>query len=406
MNGFPLLFLARRYLGSRRKHRRVGAPLLSLVGLAVGVLTLNAVLAVMNGFQLTFIESLIELSSSHLRWTPGDNLPAPDAETLVRSYPGVRSVTPTTEGQTLVASTQGLRRGAILRGFAPEALESDPGFARRLGLGHPELGTSRLPFRGEALLGTELARSLGVLPGDRIHLTALSGSEFSLLKPRLVDLTVTGTFSTGYYEIDAGWIIGNLDDTRAFFSGPEDFFYAIKLVDGNADRIAASDLARKLGRPSTEITTWRDYNTAFFGALRTEKAVMMVLVGLIFFVVGVNIYFSQKRAVTEHREDLALWAAVGVRPRRLRMVFAVEGLLVGVGAALAGTVLGLALAWSFGSLDLLSSEAFYLPALPARILVPEVFLIALACVISSTGAAWLASAGVTRIPVAEVLKSE
>jgi len=217
---------------------------------------------------------------------------------------------------------------------------------------------------------------------------------------------VKGTFSTGYYEIDAGWVIGSLEDTLASFAGPSDFFYAVKLDDGNRDRIVAESLAGTSGRPRAEFTTWRDYNAAFFGALRTEKAVMMVLVGLIFFVVGVNIYFSQKRAVAEHREDLALWAAVGVRPGRLRAVFALEGLIVGLGAAVVGTVLGLAVAWSFGSLDLLSSEAFYLPALPARILPHEVILVALACIGSSTAAAWLASAGVTRIPVAEVLKSE
>jgi len=256
------------------------------------------------------------------------------------------------------------------------------------------------------VLGAELARGLGVAAGDRVQLTALTGPDFSLLRPRLLDFTMKGTFSTGYYEIDAGWVLANLEDTRASLSGPSDLFYAIKLDDGNADRLFADLLASFLDRPRAEFTTWRDYNSAFFGALRTEKAVMMVLVGLIFFVVGVNIYFSQKRAVAEHREDLALWAAVGVRPGRLRAVFALEGLVLGAGAAVVGTLLGLAASWGFGSLDLLSSEAFYLPALPARILPLEVLLVGLACVVSATGAAWLASSGVTRIPIAEVLKSE
>ena len=405
MNPGPLVFLARRYLNSRRKHRGAGAPLLSLLGLAVGVLTLNAVLAVMNGFQLTFIDSLLELSSSHLRWTPPDAQPDLNSETLIRHEPGVLAVVPTTEGQTLVGSTLGGRQGAVLRGFPPDVLTRDHGLAQHLILGH-QSGNPGMPAPGQVLLGAEMARSLGVVPGDIVHLTALTGSTFSLLTPRLVDMTVKGTFSTGYYEIDSGWVIANLDDTRTYFAGPSDFFYAVKLNDGNSDRTAADALAQALGRPRTEFTTWRDYNAAFFGALRTEKAVMMVLVGLIFFVVGVNIYFSQKRAVIEHREDLALWAAVGVRSWRLRTIFALEGLAVGLGAAVVGTVLGLGAAWGFGSMDLLSSEAFYLPALPARIIPHEVILVALACVASSTAAAWFASAGVTKIPVAEVLKSE
>jgi len=402
----PLGFLAGRYLRSRRRHRGVGAPVLSFVGLAVGVLTLNAVLAVMNGFQLTFIESLMELSSSHLRWSPPEGQPSDPLAATLRAQPGVRAVVPTTEGQTLVTSTLGGRRGAVLRGFPKDALSQDPALAQHLRMVATLGGPPALPGPGQVLLGTELARGLGVAPGDQVQLTALTGPAFSLLKPHLVTMTVQGTFSTGYYEIDAGWVLANLEDTRALFAGPSDFFYAIKLNDGNADQVLADRLASSAHRPRAEFTTWRDYNTAFFGALRTEKAVMMVLVGLIFFVVGVNIYFSQKRAVVEHREDLALWAAVGVRPRRLRWVFALEGFTVGLGAALVGTVLGLALAWGFGSLNLLSSDAFYLPALPARILPHEVLLVALACIASSTGAAWLASAGATRIPVAEVLKSE
>lgn len=396
----PLWFLAGRYLRSRRRHRGVGAPLLSLAGLAVGVLTLNAVLAVMNGFQLTFIESLIEVSSSHLRWVPADGRPVAGVEQRLAPVAGLRSVVATTESQTLVTSTFGSRRGAVLRGFAADALERDPVLARHLGL--PAGG---LPGSHEVLVGSELARALGVIPGDTIQLTALTGPGFSLLQPRMVDATVVGTFSTGYYEIDAGWIIAPLEDALASFAGPSDFFYALKLHDGNRDRGAVDALVR-LGIPRGEVTTWRDYNSAFFGALRTEKAVMMILVGLIFFVVGVNIYYGQKRAVAEHREDLALWAALGVRPGRLRIVFALEGLAVGLGAAVVGTILGLGAAWSFGFLNLLSSEAFYLPALPARVQGAEVAWVAVAAVASSTLAAWWASAGVTRIPVAEVLKSE
>jgi lipoprotein-releasing system permease protein len=378
---------------------------LSLAGLAVGVLALNAVLSVMNGFQLTFIESLLELSSSHLRWTPAEGLPDPGAEARLRAFPGVRAVVPTTEGQTLVASAWGGKRGAVLRGFPQDALARDRGLAAKLGLDRGALGGPGLPGPGDVLLGAELARALGVVPGDRVRLTSLTGPSFSLLKPQEREMTLKGTFTTGYFEIDAGWVLADLDDARNWFTGPGDFFYAVKLDDGNADQAAARALAPLMGRPGAEFTTWRDYNTAFFGALRTEKAVMMVLVGLIFFVVGVNIYFSQKRAVAEHREDLALWAAVGVRPGRLRAVFALEGLAVGLAAALVGTLLGLGAAWGFGSLDLLSSDAFYLPALPARVLPHEVVLVALACVASSTLAAWLASAGVTRIPVAEVLKT-
>ena len=402
MNG-SLLFLTRRYLFGRR--RGLGLPLLSLIGLAVGVLTLNSVLAVMNGFQLTFIESLLELSSSHVRWNPPDGLPSAGAEDKLRAARGVKAVVPTTEGQVLISSAWGGRRGAQLRGFPTDTLDRDAGFERRLGLSPQAVGVPGLPAKGQVVLGSELARALGVAPGDEVQLTSLTGPQFSILKPKVESLTVKGTFTSGYYEIDASWVLASLDDTLAAFSGPSDFFYAVKLDDGNADREAAVRFARLLSRPEAEFSTWRQFNTAFFGALRTEKSVLIVLVGLIFLVVAVNLYFSQKRAVAERREDLALWAAVGVRPGRLRAVFALVGLVIGAAAAVIGTALGLAVAWGFGSLNLLSSDAFYLPALPSRVLPHEVLLTAAACMAASTLAAWLASAGVTRIPAAEVLKT-
>jgi lipoprotein-releasing system permease protein len=397
-----LLFLTRRYLFGR--HRAAGLPILSFVGLAVGVLTLNAVLAVMNGFQLTFIESLLELSSSHVRWTPPEGHPVAGAEDVLRAAPGVVAALPTTEGQTLISAWGG-RRGAALRGFTEDALQRDRGFARHLGLQNQALGEPGMPARGQVVLGRELARSLGVMPGDPVQLTSLTGPQFSILKPRTETLIVKGTFASGYYEIDSSWVIVNLDDALSTFAGPADFFYALKLSDGNTDRQAAAELAKRLSRPPAEITTWRDYNSAFFAALRTEKSVLIVLVGLIFLVVAVNLYFSQKRAVAERREDLALWASVGVPPSRLRAVFAFMGLLIGTASAAVGTALGLGAAWSFGSLNLLSSDAFYLPALPSRVLPHEVVLTALACMAASTLAAWLASAGVTKVPVAEVLKT-
>jgi len=395
-------FLAFRYLRTRRKARGVGGTWLSWLGLCVGVLSLNAVLAVMNGFQLTFIESLLELSSSHLRWAP-DTFTVPDQLiSQIQHDPEVRSIVPTTDGQTLVSTHWGTRRAAEIRGFPTDTLSVDTGFAHHLHLSGPALG---LPAPGQVLLGQELARALGVGVGDTVSLTSLTGPTFSLLKPTQVQMTVKGTFTTGYYEIDSGWILANIQDTQSQFASPQDFFYAIKLKNGNADQSAVKRLSKAVHSPRSEWSTWRDYNSAFFGALRTEKAVMMLLVGLMFFVVGVNIFFSQRRAVLEHREDLALWTAVGVIPSRLRLVWAFEGAFLGSTAALVGTVLGALAAWSFRALPLLSTDAFYLPALPSRMLPQEAVLVAAACILSSTLAAWWASRSVVRVPAAEVLKT-
>ena len=392
-----LSFLAGRYLISRRKHRGMGSSVSSFVGLSAGVVVLNSVLAVMNGFQLTYIESLMEVSSAHIRWT--DASPQPEALSALTQVPGVVSVLDETESQSLVSTEAGGERGAIVRGFPPDALARDQGLAEHL---HWESGA--MPQAGEVALGSALAQSLGAYPGATVRLTALTGAGFSLLAPKTLEYRLAGTFTTGYYDLDATWVVLTLVDSLEGIAGPQDRLAAIKLKHPEDASWMRVKLAEAIGRPLGEFRSWDEFNSAFYGALRTEKTSMMVLVGLIFLVVGANLYFSQKRAVLEHREDLALLRATGTSERRLRLVFTLEGLIVGSSAAVVGTLAGWALSMALGSLGLFSSEAFYIPAVPARMVAAEVLAIGVACVASATVAAWLASGQVLKVAPGEVLK--
>ena len=90
--------------------------------------------------------------------------------------------------------------------------------------------------------------------------------------------------------------------------------------------------------------SWRTYNKSFFDALFMEKLMMMVLVGLIFIVVGFNVYHSLRRSVHERMEEIAVLKAVGVPPGRIQAIFVLEGLIIGVSGALGGLVAGLLVA--------------------------------------------------------------
>ena len=390
-------FLASRYLLSRRKHRGMGSSVSSFVGLSAGVVVLNSVLSVMNGFQLTYIESLMEVSSSHIRWSTA----APHQEALraLEGVPGVVAVLDETESQSLVSTEAGGERGAVVRGFPPGALTRDRGLAA-----HLDWESGGMPQMGEVALGSALAHTLGAYLGGTVRLTALTGAGFSLLAPTTLEYRLAGTFSTGYYDLDATWVILPLAEALAVLAGPQDRLVAIKLKHPEDASWMRIKLAEATGRPPGEFRSWDEFNSAFYGALRTEKTSMMVLVGLIFLVVGANLYFSQKRAVLEHREDLALLRATGTSASRLRLVFTLEGLTVGTSAAVVGTLAGWALSLALGSLGLFSSEAFYIPAVPARMVVDEVLAIAVACIASATVAAGLASAQVLRVAPGEVLK--
>lgn len=423
-----LFFTAQRYFSTQRRDRGLAASVLPVLGIAVGVLILTAVLAVMNGFQLSFIENILEVSSNHLRLhSPTGQVLTDQQISALRGLPQVKALTPFLDSQTIARGGYSSLRPTLIRGLPADALAADAGLRQHLKIIE---GVWDLENNDRVVLGSELARALGVGVGDEVDLMALSGPDFSLLRPKEVKFTVAGLFKTDYYEFDSNWAFLNLEAAGQNFSRPDELTWGLKLRDEYADAAAAGAVRAAVGEGWT-ITSWREYNAAFFGALRMEKMTMMFLVGLIFLVVGVNIYFSINRSVLERKEEIGLLMAIGGHPARVRLIFVLEGLLIGLVGAFSGLILGLlvagninqifsltetvvntAAAWlqggnlADGGLSLYSGSFFYIPRIPSRVLFPETFLILLFAVFSAAGAAWLASRKITTIKPAAVLRAE
>ena len=168
---------------------------------------------------------------------------------------------------------------------------------------------------------------------------ALSGDSFKTLKPQNIDFKVTGIFKTGYYEYDRNLAIMSLESVPILQSGPADLKLGIKLNNLYRDKAIVDRLSTITG---AQAVSWRDYNKAFFGALRMEKYAMMFLICLIFVVIGVNIYNFMRRSVSEKIEDIAVLYSLGVREQDMRRIFITEGAFVG----LLGGTLGVLLAWT------------------------------------------------------------
>jgi lipoprotein-releasing system permease protein len=396
-----------------------------VLGIAVGVLALTVIIAVMNGFQLGFIESILEISSYHIR---ADR--PPEGRELVddiRALPGVAAAVPFREIQGIIRGGSG-QQGALIRGMLPSAVDDDPGMAKKLDF---ESGFFDLERADSILLGAELARRLRVRKGDRLGLISVS----ALRPEETVDstFTVTGIFRSGFYEYDLGWAFINFD--RAGEMEGEDYTIGVKLTDRWQDG-RALPLIQKLS--GARVSSWREYNRAFFGALRTEKLFMFVLVGLIFIVVGLNIYQSQRRSVLERREEIGLLRAVGAGDRAVRLVFVWDGFLIGLLGAAAGMAAGLLISFNISAFFALleagvngvlravnavsfalfgeaasgegfavfSPAVFYIKELQGRVILHEAAIIFLFGLFSSLGAAWFASGKVSRIRPAEVLRYE
>ena len=437
MNYKWIWFVAARYIF--RKRKKSPAPALSILGIAVGVLALIVILAVMNGFQLGFIESILEISSYHLRIGQIAENDINEAGKAVLTVPGIKAVVPFREFHGLVQGRRGGQQAAIIRGLPERAPEMDAAMAGRLIF---EEGSFGFNNKNDALLGAELARRLGVKSGDEINLFSIPSLFNASNNDGLQTFIVTGIFRTGFYEYDTSWIFIDIDDVAAFSeSGP---VLGIKLKNRFHDRqaveLARKSLAENPAFAGAVFSSWRDYNRSFFGALRTEKLFMFILVGLIFIVVALNIYQAQRRSVLEHREEIGLLRAVGGGEHAVQLVFVLDGAIIGFSGASAGLVLGLLVASNipaffsaiesvvnffitiinviaslFGGTDgaggigdffFFSPAVFYIKEIPSRIIPGEVVLIFLFGLLSALLAAWAASRKVARIRPAEVLRYE
>jgi len=419
-----------------RRQKKSPSPVLSVLGIAVGVFALIVIIAVMNGFQLGFIESILEISSYHLRVGP---LPAGKAEetgAVLLAVPGVQAAVPFREFQALVRGRRTGQQAALVRGLPADAPARDTAMAARLEF---EEGSFDLGNERNVLLGAELARRLGVKTGNEISLYSIPALfEASGDYTGLRTFTVTGMFRTGFYEYDTGWAFVNIESAAAFSdTGP---VMGVKLKNRFHDQkmleLARKSLEGRDGFEEAEFTSWRDYNRSFFGALRTEKLFMFILVGLIFIVVGLNIYQAQRRSVLEHREEIGLLRAVGGGERAVRMIFVYDGAIIGFTGASTGLILGLIVAshiplfftvieyivnflihivntisgfFNAGGVEgfsFFSPAVFYIKEIPSRIIPREAVLIFMFGFFSALLAAWFASRKTSRILVAEVLRYE
>lgn len=418
-----IFFVAKRFSTVDYNGRSALTSFLSALGIAFGVTALIVILSVMNGFQMGYIESILEVSSSHVRLSL-----SPDEVSSVRSLPGVRSLFVFNETQTLMQGKYNTQEGVLLRSLPSDIMETDSGFASSV---HIESGNFSIQNPNTVVLGYELARRLSISVGDTVSLIAVSGDASTDLFPENANLVVTGIFRTGYYVIDSSFSFISLESGAALTGSQERVFAGVKLVDLNSDAQFISLLSKQF--PDIDAESWRSYNRAFFGALRIEKNMLLFLVVLIFVVVTVNIYNSMRRAVYERREEISVLTALGGSPRHVQYIFIANGLGIGLCGGIVGLMTGMLISVKINSVFviaeaivngindfmsvlfstssgqsfvLFSPEYFYMDQIPVRMVFSEVLFVFIFGVISASAASWMASRAIIKLKPAEVLRYE
>ncbi len=425
-----LLFTATRWGFSSRRRMSLNRTILAGAGIAAGVTALIVVLGVMGGLQKGYIESILEISSFHLRIELAESAAESVAASL-RGFSDIASVVSFKETHVLAVGPSGQTVTLNLRSFKKGTETDDPQLARALGLSIGE----KLPDGDGLILGKEAAAALGAEAGSEIELFSMTQSQDEGIVPVKAKITVGGIFRSGYYEFDSGMGFVSMPAPgalqEAFPTGAVTL--GVKLKNRYEDYRVKKKIETLLPAGSSGILTWRDYNRSFFGALRTEKSIMMLLVSLIFVVVGINIFHAMRRTIAVKMTDIAVLKALGASNSDIRRIFSGDGILVGVGGAAAGTALGLVLIANInqlldlaatimragaglfrstgvfssgGDYRLFSPSYFYIEAIPVSISPAELIFIAFTAVASTAIAALLASKRVSEAKPSEVFRNE
>ena len=364
------LLLGWRYTRASRSTRRNGFISFisgaSMLGIALGVAALIIVLSVMNGFQKDVTGRMLSILAHVEVFAPDDaaipNLPLTLRE--VKANPEVIGAAPFVGSQALVARGE-VMKGALVRGIDPATEPEVTDVAKELA--QKQVLQRLVPGQFGVLLGADLARSLGVIEGDQVTLMVPSGQITPAgVVPRLKQMTVVGTFSSGHYEYDSTLVMAHIDDAQRLFrlEGPTGI--RIKLKDMNEARAVGDQLAQGLSGDLL-IRDWTRQNVTWFAAVQLEKRMMFIILTLIVAVAAFNLVSTLVMTVQDKRADIAILRTLGATPTSIMKIFIVQGAMVGVIGTLAGLALGLLVACNVDVIVPFLERLFHASFLPKDI---------------------------------------
>jgi lipoprotein-releasing system permease protein len=402
--------VAWRYLRSPYKPAVLRlVTLFAVVGVAAGVATLVIALAVNTGFRQTLQDRLLGVTA-HVNLTRPGSEGIRDYNSLmarVRETPGVRAVAPAIY-QTVLLSAAGRARGIVVKGIDPQLEQQSNQGLHRISAGAAEFSLDADGIEA-ILLGRMLAQDLELKPGEYVTITSPQGrlTPFGMV-PRTRRFRIAGIFDSGFYDYDANWGFVTLSAAQGL-AGAGD---VVSVIEVRIDQVDQADamaqaLAAKAGK-GFSTSTWAEQNRALFRALRLEKLVTAIFIGLITFVAGLNILVVLAMTVTEKARDIAVLMAMGARREQVRNIFVWQGIAVGLVGTIIGLAAGFGLAWSADRWRLipLDPEVYAIPFVPFNPNVLDAFWIAAASLAISIAATIVPARAASRILPVEILRYE
>jgi lipoprotein-releasing system permease protein len=329
----------------RRARRRNGfisfISAISMTGIALGVAALIIVLSVMNGFQKEVRDKMLSvLSHIEVASMSGALTNWQQVADLARTNREVIAAAPFINAQAMFAR-EDMVRGALVRGIDPALEPAVSDITKRLPAGKL---TDLADGSFGVVLGYELARSLGVMVGEKVTLIAPQGNVTPAgIVPRLRQFTVVGLFESGHFEYDSSLALIHLRDAQRLFRVDGPTGVRLRIQDMQRAPQVAAELASVLPQ-GLLVRDWSRQNRTWFAAVQTEKRMMFIILTLIVAVAAFNLVSTLVMTVTEKQSDIAILRTLGASPASVMLVFIVQGALIGVIGTLIGVGLGLLVA--------------------------------------------------------------
>ena len=419
-------FLSLRYLVARRRQTFISIiSVICVVGVALGVSVITVVLSVMNGFSAVWEEKIVGNRAHFVVQSPlGPYADYRRVREVVAGVPGVTGATPFLMADAMLRGEQGSIRAVLLKGIDPATVGQATELANDMVEGSlddldPDPDASGRAALPGVVIGVELANQFLLRLGDPVILISPLGGARTPLgpAPRLVRFRVAGVFRAGFFQFDESFVYTSLAGAQKFIKvGDVATGIGVRTDDPYRSVAIGLDVQRALEGELFYVRDWKDFYPGFFQALKTERAMMFVLLSFIMVVAGFIIVATLIMMIMEKSRDIAILKAMGCEDAGVLRVFAIGGFLIGSAGLALGLGMGLVITWNLDiiqgfieqvlGLDVLPADVYQLERLPFDVDPLQICFVSTIAMVLSIGATLLPSWQASRLDPAEVLRYE
>lgn len=384
------LFIGLRYLRARRRETFISLiTVISVLGVMIGVMTLNVVMGVMTGFEEVLRDRLLGINAHIAIVKAGDLLTGYQELTQqVKREKGVLAAAPSIYGQVMLTSGNRVS-GVVVRGVDPDLVSGVVDIERYIKKG--SLQALKTPHRVRVddravslpgvIVGSRLAGQLRAGVGDLVQVVSPLGKPTAIgVIPKIRRFVVAGIFESGMHEYDSSLVYINLSDAQQFFElGDAVTSIEVRVQDVYQAKDVAKKIQQDLGFPFlTE--DWSRLWPNLFSALRLEKTVYFLVLLLMVLIGAFNIISTLIMVVMEKRKDIAILQSMGATQQSIRRIFLIKGCVIGAVGTLLGVLAGYGICLLIAHYQFieLPKDVFLISTVPVRIYLSNFVLVAAA----------------------------